>query len=360
MQVLIIKLLEIHYDFRGTFEVIFLRGFIQNFVSLYFIYNNTINNSDSDSDSNSNSVTNLFGKDNLTRFICFCRGFFGFTSFALALLAVELIPIGDSQVLVMMAPLWASMAAVVVLGEKWRFTDSCCTVLALIGAMLVVKPSFLFGSRNMNPVGYSYAMMASVFSAIAFISIRMLGTTSRIPWPNVILAQGIGAIVLAIPSSYLFGHKFTLHIGLIELVIIVMCGSIATFSQIIMTIGMQNEKSAVASTMRMSDIVFSFIWQASFTSDKINPLSCLGAFTICVSIATMAILQEKHKESTIVESKFTQLSTNDDDDDDVGIEAVLQEKEEEIEIEIPEIVPKFTSSTNTGDIGIEVQNNTCV
>ena len=81
-----------------------------------------------------------------------------------------------------------------------------------LGASLVAKPSFLFPHHHehgvTNPIGYLYAMVASLFAAAAFLSIRMLGTTAKLPWPNVILGQGLGASMLSIPTAYIFGQTF--------------------------------------------------------------------------------------------------------------------------------------------------------
>jgi hypothetical protein len=51
-----------------------------------------------------------------------------------------------------------------------------------------------------------------------------------------------------------------------------------------MTYGLQREKSATATAMRMSDVVFGFLWQAIFTSDNVNAFSVVGALLVMSSI----------------------------------------------------------------------------
>jgi hypothetical protein len=46
--------------------------------------------------------------------------------------------------------------------------------------------------------------------------------------------------------------------------------------QAAMTAGMQREKSATAVAMRMSDMLFGFIWQALITTDPIDSYSATG------------------------------------------------------------------------------------
>jgi len=51
-----------------------------------------------------------------------------------------------------------------------------------------------------------------------------------------------------------------------------------------MTIGMQREKSAMATLMRMSDVLFSFFFQEVFTGDRISFGQVAGAIGICSGV----------------------------------------------------------------------------
>jgi drug/metabolite transporter (DMT)-like permease len=51
---------------------------------------------------------------------------------------------------------------------------------------------------------------------------------------------------------------------------------IGSCSQFSMTIGMQHEKSARATLMRMSDIIGGFLWQALFTKDALDIFTLSG------------------------------------------------------------------------------------
>ena len=47
-------------------------------------------------------------------------------------------------------------------------------------------------------------------------------------------------------------------------------------------VGMQHEKSARASIMRMSDILGGFLWQVLFTQDALNVCTAAGSTDYCV------------------------------------------------------------------------------
>lgn len=56
---------------------------------------------------------------------------------------------------------------------------------------------------------------------------------------------------------------------------------------------MQREKSASASAMRTSDVVFAFIWQVLFTSDPVTLLSVSGAVLVMVGVMIIVVFKSK-------------------------------------------------------------------
>lgn len=277
VQTLIIKLLE-QDNFKGSFQCILCRGSIQFILSSIFICNDNIL-----------PAPKLFGDTNYVRTILFFRSVIGYGGIAFSFLAVEKLPVGDSTVLVMLSPLFAAIGGFIVLGEPWRLPEFTATLISLTGVALVARPTFLFGNSGMheipaNPVGVLFAMIASVTAGIAYVLVRMLGTVAKMPWANVCFAQSLGQIFLSIPSAYLSGQVFTVDVSRWQMLLIFSAGFIGAWSQIAMTVGMQREKSATATAMRMSDVLFGFIWQVLFTSDAISTLSIIGAALVTVSI----------------------------------------------------------------------------
>jgi drug/metabolite transporter (DMT)-like permease len=256
IQSLIIKLSAEH-GFQGSFQCVFLRGIVQLILSSYYIYY--------DEDRRAGNGPKLFGNTSWVGFMLFMRSFVGFGSIAFSFLAVELIPIGDEVVLVMLSPLMASILSYFILGEAWRLPELCGTILSLVGAVMVAKPPVLFGGSEHHDAtfyrGVAYALTSACCAAMAFIFVRILGTTAKMPWANVVFSQAIGQIVLAIPGLYIFGQTLTLNISPYVASLLLLGGVIGAWSQILMTIGMQREKSAAATAMRMSDVAFGFIWQ---------------------------------------------------------------------------------------------------
>lgn len=98
-------------------------------------------------------------------------------------------------------------------------------------------------------------------------------------------------MLLALPSASLFGQQLSLRFSTAQMLMIFGGGFVGAVSQILMTIGMQREKSATATAMRMSDVVFGFIWQNLFTRDAVSLLSLVGAMLVASSILIIVVFK---------------------------------------------------------------------
>ena len=279
IQTLFIKLLSVDDGFSGSFQIIFFRGLTQLALASLFIRCSKVEDRD----------VPLFGGTNRIRLLLFLRSTFGYLGIAFAFLSVERLPIGDSTVLIMLSPLFASMASFVMLGEPWRGGEFVATLVSLTGVVLVSRPPFFFadtaaGESPPDPTGVLFALIAAVSAGFAYTIVRMLGTTAKMPWANVCFAQAIGQIVLSPPSLWVSGQGLNLALPPAQCAIIFTAGFVGAWSQISMTVGMQREKSALATGMRMSDVLFGFIWQALFTSEAVTGMSVGGAFLVIISV----------------------------------------------------------------------------
>jgi hypothetical protein len=173
------------------------------------------------------------------------------------------------------------------MGEAMGRAELGAIVISLFGVVLISKPSFLFDEEQSLPfAGVVFGMLASVCAGGAYTCIRLLGTVAKMPWANVCLAQSFGQIILSMPCAWIAGQQVTWS-GLTgeQWAGILGAGFLGCWSQIAMTVGMQKEKSATATGMRMSDVFFGFIWQVLFTNDKVlNMVSMLGACMVVSSI----------------------------------------------------------------------------
>jgi drug/metabolite transporter (DMT)-like permease len=144
-QTLIIKVLA-EGGFHASFQCIFFRGFTQFLLASYFVY--------FDEDRRSGKGPKLFGNTSYVRFMLFMRSFIGFGGIAFSFLAVELIPMGDATVLIMLSPLITSILSYFILAEPWRLPELIATIVSLAGVVMVAKPPAIFGGSTVEPTSF--------------------------------------------------------------------------------------------------------------------------------------------------------------------------------------------------------------
>lgn len=291
LQNLVVKVLEEQYQFKGSFQCVFARGMVQMSVSALIIY--------TDKERQAGHGHKLFGDTPFVSAMLFMRAFLGYFGIAFSFLAVEYIAIGDSSVLVMMSPVIAALAGFAMLGEPWRLPEFIATMLAMTGAVLVAKPPFLFGSADESASsstayfwGVLFSLVAAFGAGFAYVFVRILGTSAKMPWAYVCFSQAIAQIVMSVPNMYLFHQQVVLSVRWEIYLLITIGACIGCVSQIAMTVGMQREKSATASAMRTSDVVFGFIWQALFTTDPVSMLSVGGAALVSLGIVIIVVSKQ--------------------------------------------------------------------
>lgn len=298
IQSLFVKILR-EQGFAVSIESIFIRGIFLLLISLFSAVrmSKLIDNGD---------IRKVFGKSRFETTILISRSFLGFFGNFFTFLAVEKLPLGDATVLVMLSPLFASIGGYFILGEKWYVPEFIAMIISIIGAILVAKPAFIFNQEvfnqelnsssnevSLNTIGIVYAILAAMFTGAVYILIRILGTSAKMPWSYVCFSQAIGQSFLSIPSQYVFHEPLSVRMSWDGIILLLMGSLIGSWSQIAMTVGMQRERSAPACAVRMSDVIFGFVWQVLFTSDPYNWLSIIGALLVMLSIAIIIIFRER-------------------------------------------------------------------
>jgi drug/metabolite transporter (DMT)-like permease len=213
----------------------FFRGGIQASVSALFIMR----------DRRMGDTTKLFGDTNYTSLVLLARTILGFVGMAFSFLAVEYMPVADASVLVMQSPVLAAILSYFILGEPWRLAEFIATIISMIGVVMISRPSFLWKfidptyteDEVYSALGPVYGMLGALGAGGAFVSVRMLGTTAKMPWPNVTFAASLGQFLLSAPMIFLSGQTLRLDIAWWKWALLLTGGVVGTFSQFAMTIG---------------------------------------------------------------------------------------------------------------------------
>ncbi|MBW2588228.1 MAG: DMT family transporter, partial [Deltaproteobacteria bacterium] len=108
------------------------------------------------------------------------RGFAGFMGLSCYFYAIAHLPLADATVIQFCNPMLAALIAVFALKEQLRMVDVIAAVCSMAGVVLVAQPTFLFsGGAPLDQVAVGVGIVGAIFSAIAYVVIRRLGSTEH-------------------------------------------------------------------------------------------------------------------------------------------------------------------------------------
>jgi len=223
----------------------------------------------------------------VNRRVLFWRGLFGFGALSCYFFALTRLPIAEATVIQFTSPIWTSALAAVVLKERVGKQLALCGAVSLVGVLLVARPGFLFGSSSagLDPVGLGVALLGSLLTAAAYVSVRQASKTDDplvivfyFAWIAVLLGVPTAAPVLILPQGW-------------EWAMLATVGVATQIAQVFLTRGLKLETAGRASSVGYAQIVFATGWGAIFFAELPDLLAGAGALLIVVSTITLAMTQ---------------------------------------------------------------------
>ena len=208
------------------------------------------------------------------------RGFAGFMGLSCYFYAIAHLPLADATVIQFCNPMLAALIAVFALKEQLRMVDVMAAVCSMVGVVLVAQPTFLFARGTpLDQVAVGIGLVGAIFSAIAYVVIRRLGSTEHhmvvvFYFP---LVTGPAALpILAIEGLVLpEGFEWLLLIGI---------GVAAQLGQIQITQGFKLETAGRASSVTYLQIVLAYTWGVLLFGEYPNAVSILGALLVLIGV----------------------------------------------------------------------------
>ena len=200
------------------------------------------------------------------------RGLLGFFGTWFSMLSISRLSLGDSQALRLVSPLFAAIFGAVFLRERWLLVDASGALIAIAGSCLVVQPAFIFGGDSKcDGLGVLYSLACAAAGG-ANVLVRALGTRVKVDWPVVMLQQALYQTLIAAPLATASwvplargGTTATVVTQLAAVGAFAFAGALGT------TWGMQRQKSAAASAMKLAAVPFAFGLQAVALADPPPP-----------------------------------------------------------------------------------------
>jgi drug/metabolite transporter (DMT)-like permease len=245
-----------YLDHLPTFEVVFFRSIGSLVLASSFIVIKKIP---------------VLGKQ---RKLLLVRSFLGLTAMSLFFMSLKYLPVGTAVSLRYIAPIFATLFAVVLLQEKLKplqwplFLIAFCGVLVLKGV-----------DADLNTTGLLLVMTASVFSGLVYVIIRRIGSGDH-PMVVVNYFMFTATVVGGFLSLFHWVRPSPKEIGLL-----LSLGIFGFFGQVFMTKAFQVAKTNLVAPLKYIEVIFSISIGVFWFGDTYTLLSLLGIFMIIGALA---------------------------------------------------------------------------
>lgn len=198
------------------------------------------------------------------------RALLGLTGVGLYYAALELLPLADAVILNKLSPFFVMIFASLFLKEKIGKYQKLALVIGVLGALLVIKPTF-----DVSILPALLALLSAAFAGAAYTVIRKLTEYDQ---PTVIVFYFclISSVVL-VPFMVIEGFVFP---NFKELLGLLSIGISALLAQLFMTNAYKYAPASELSVYTYVNIVFSALWGFLLWTEIPDFISIIGGLLI--------------------------------------------------------------------------------
>ncbi len=201
--------------------------------------------------------------------------------------AVDHLALGDASILNKMSPFFAIIFSLIFLKERLKFPQVLILIGAFIGAMFVVKPSFV----NADLVPSLCGLLGGVGAGAAYSMVRALGKRGEKGSFIVLFFSGVSCLSM-IPFMIFDFKMFTLQ----QLIFLLLAGLSAAGGQFSITAAYTYAPAREISIYDYSQIIFASALGFLVFADIPDVYSVIG-YVIIVSMALLMFLYNNRKPS---------------------------------------------------------------
>jgi drug/metabolite transporter (DMT)-like permease len=186
------------------------------------------------------------------------------------------LPLGEATLIQYTNPIWATIVAAMLVGERIGIGEVVCLMSSLVGVALIARPAFLFGgvTSAVASTHVAVALLGAMFSGIAYAIVRKLGAREH----RLVIVLYLP--LTTVPLSLLFLSSTWHWPTGWEWLVLVAIGVTTQMAQVQLTRGLQLETAARATATGYLQIVFAGLWGALLLDERANGWSVLGAALI--------------------------------------------------------------------------------
>jgi drug/metabolite transporter (DMT)-like permease len=210
------------------------------------------------------------------------RGVFGMMALSLFFITLQKLPLASAVTLQYLSPVFTSIIAIYVLGERMRWLQWLFIAIAFAG-VAVLKG---FDER----VSMWYLMLgvlSSVFAGMAYNCVRKLGSTDH-PVVVVFYFPLIATPVMAILSLF----EWVMPIGT-DWLWLLLLGVFTQTGQVYMTKALQAEKANLVTSMKYLGAIYALVYGYFLFGETYDLMSLLGIVLVLSGVVLNVAFKEK-------------------------------------------------------------------
>lgn len=214
------------------------------------------------------------------------RGLLGAAALSCFMFSLTHLPLGEATLIQYTNPVFASLLAAMLFGERAGRLDVIALLVAMAGVVLVTRPAALFGAHaaSIDTRNAIIALGGAVASGSAYAIIRHMGPERA---EVIVLYLPLMALPISIPFA-ISGWVMPLAT---DWALLLGIGLTTQVAQTYMTRGLQLEKTARATPVGYLQIVFAMIWGALILHEPLTIWTAVGATIIVGSTLGIALLR---------------------------------------------------------------------
>lgn len=207
----------------------------------------------------------------------FMRSAFGLGAMVGIFYSIAHIPLSQAIAVNYSAPLFASIGAVLILGEVARRRHVVALIGGFVGMLIIVRP----GVQDIS-LGTSAAVFGAVCMAASFLCIKKLSETEQ---NAAIIVYGN---MLSLPLALIIALEFWQPMGWHEIGLLGIIGIMSTISQWLLNRALSLADASAVLPVDFLRIVFVTILGAAFFDEGLDAFAWLGAGVILAASAYVA------------------------------------------------------------------------
>lgn len=225
----------------------------------------------------------LFGKRE-NQLVLLARSIFGTLGIVFLFYAIDHLVMSDADMLNKMSPFLVIIFSAIFLKEKVMPFQIYTIVIAFIGMLFIIKPSF-----SVEIVPYMVGLLSAIFAAAAYTFLRVLGNREK--FYTVVFYFSFFSTVVLLPFLIMFYEPMTSE----QLIYLLLAGLFATFGQFGITLAYKYAPAKDISIFTYSTVIFTTILSVIFFNEAPDVYSLIG-YVVILSAMTYMFLKGRKVE----------------------------------------------------------------